>query len=72
VSLSIVRCALRRLEASVAVFHRDLDLTRTAPCVRIFGSVVWYPVFLRHEIPQHLAHQVGGYGVFLLDLLQHG
>jgi hypothetical protein len=35
------------------VFRYDLDLTRTAPCVRIFGSIVWYPVFLRHEIPRH-------------------
>jgi hypothetical protein len=67
-----MRCALRRLEASVAVFHRDLDLTRTAPYVRTFGSVVWYPMFLRHEIPRHLARQVGGCGVFLLDLLRHG
>jgi hypothetical protein len=37
VSLSVVRCALRLLEASVAVFRCDLHLTRTAPCVRIFG-----------------------------------
>jgi hypothetical protein len=41
-----MRRALRRLEASVAVFHRDLDLTRTAPYVRMIGSVVWYTVFL--------------------------
>jgi hypothetical protein len=25
---------------------------------------VWYPVFSRHEIHRHLAHQVGGCGVF--------
>jgi hypothetical protein len=47
------------------VFRCNLDFTRTAPCVRIFGSVVWYPVFLRHEIHRYLACQVGGCGVFL-------
>jgi hypothetical protein len=26
------------------------DLPHSAPCVRIFGSVAWYLVFLRHEI----------------------
>jgi hypothetical protein len=71
-SLSTVCCALRHLEASIAVFRCNLDLTRTAPYVRIFGSVVWYPVFLRHEFPRHFARQVGGSGVFLLDMLRHG
>jgi hypothetical protein len=39
------------------------DLPCSAPCVRIFGSIAWYPMFLRHEIHRHLARQVGGCGV---------
>jgi hypothetical protein len=34
-SLSVMRCALRHVESFIAVFHRTLDLTRTAPYVRI-------------------------------------
>jgi hypothetical protein len=45
-------------------FSAIQDLTRIAPCVRIFGSDVWYPVFLQHEIHRHLARQVGHCGVF--------
>jgi hypothetical protein len=46
------------------VFRCDPRSPTFSPCVRIFGSVVWYPVFLRHEIHRHLARQVGGCGVF--------
>jgi hypothetical protein len=43
VSLSVVRCALRRVESSIAVFHRSLDLALTAPVFDTFGSFAWYP-----------------------------
>jgi hypothetical protein len=46
------------------VFRCDPRSSRSAPCIRILGSVAWYPVFLRHEIHRHLARQVGGGGAF--------
>jgi hypothetical protein len=62
--LSAVRCAFDVLRLSLPCFIAIQDLPRLAPCVRIFGSITWYPVFLQHEIHRHLAHQVGGCGVF--------
>jgi hypothetical protein len=64
VSLSAVRCPFDDSRLPSPCFVAIQDLPRSAPCVRIFGSVVWYPMFLRHEIHRHLACQVGGCGVF--------
>jgi hypothetical protein len=38
-----MRCALHRVESSVAVLHRSLDFTRTPPAFDTFGSLAWYP-----------------------------
>jgi hypothetical protein len=58
-----VRCAFDVSRLPSPCFVVIQDLPRSAPCVRIFGSITWYPVFLRHEIHRHLALQVGGCGV---------
>jgi hypothetical protein len=62
-SLSAVCCAFDDSRLPSPCFVAIQDLPRSAPCVRIFGSVAWYPLFLRHEIHRHLARQVGGCGV---------
>jgi hypothetical protein len=64
VSLSAMRCAFDVSRLPPPCFIAIQDLTRSSPCVRIFRSIAWYPVFLRHEIHRHLARQVGGCGVF--------
>jgi hypothetical protein len=54
--LSVVRSSFDSSRLPSPCFIAILDLTRSAPCVRIFGSVAWYPVFLRHEIHRHCAY----------------
>jgi hypothetical protein len=64
VSLSVVRCAFDDSRPPSPCFVAIQHIPHSAPCVQIFGSVAWYPVFLRHKIHRHLACQVGGCGVF--------
>jgi hypothetical protein len=64
VSLSAVRSAFDDSRLPSPCFVAILDLTRLAPCVRIFGSIAWYPVFLRHEIHRQKTHRFCVLGPF--------